>query len=300
MLVPELVTVFLSHVANTRSAATHRQYSKQLRPFVAMFADRRFADLTPIDLDTYFAAVARFPAGHRQAGELKSGDTRRAYAVAFQVLQQFATSRKVVPAKIVDKIEKPTGHLRERIPTDAELKRLTSALPAAASLIYRALIQSGARPNELVRATIADYDQTAGKIVLKRHKTAEKTGTDRVIQVGTKLATLIAEAVGTRTTGPLFVRESGQAWRVDALSRAFRKARDAAGVPAEVCLYCARHYHATQIARKKDIRAAKDALGHSNLNTTLRYVPKNDDEQRANQDLVGNEDDEPKEETGTP
>lgn len=286
MLVAPLITAFLRVVADTKSAATLRQYTKQLRPFIARFGDREFASLRPVDLDEYFAAVSRFPAGHKRAGELKSPDTRRAYMVAFQLLQEYATSREIVDKPIVKQLKKPKGRLRQRIPNPEEVPRLVAALPQAAALIYRALLQCGARPNELVRATVADWDRAKQRIVLTQHKTAEKTGEARTIQVGARLRAILLEALGERTAGPLFVRECGRPWRVDALSRAFRLARAAAGVPSEVCLYCARHFHATAIAKRKGIRAAKDALGHKSIKTTDRYVVTDDDEQRTNQDLV--------------
>lgn len=286
MLVPELVTAFLAHTRDTKSRATWTQYAKMLRPFIKRFATREFASLKPIDLDGYFAAVSRFPEGHKRAGEPKAPDTRRAYIVVFQVLQEYALSREIIRRKVAKKLDKPMGRLRQRIPEGAEVAKLVAALPASARLIYRALLQCGARPNELCRATFADWDRTKQRIVLQAHKTAEKTGEARTIQVGAKLRAILEEATAGRTEGPLFVRDRGQAWRVDALSRAFRLARVAAGVPPEVCLYCARHFHATAIAKQKGLRAAKDALGHKNIKTTDRYVVKDDAECRDNQDLV--------------
>lgn len=286
MLVPELVTAFLTHTRDTKSRATWTQYAKMLRPFIERFAAREFASLKPIDLDGYFAAVSRFPEGHKRAGEPKAPDTRRAYIVVFQVLQEYALSREIIRRKVAKKLDKPIGRLRQRIPEGAEVAKLVAALPASARLIYRALLQCGARPNELCRATFADWDRTKQRIVLQAHKTAEKTGEARTIQVGAKLRAILDEATAGRTEGPLFVRDRGQPWRVDALSRAFRLARVAAGVPPEVCLYCARHFHATAIAKHKGLRAAKDALGHKNIKTTDRYVVKDEEECRDNQDLV--------------
>lgn len=286
MLVPDLITAFLTHTRDTKSAATWKQYAKMLRPLGARFATREFASLTPIDLDGYFASVSRFPEGHPRAGEPKAPDTRRAYVVVFQVLQEYALSREIIRRKVAKKLDKPMGRLRQRIPEGDEVGRLVAALPPSARLIYRALLQCGARPNELCRATFADWDRVKQRIVLSAHKTAEKTGEARVIQVGAKLQKILDEATAGRTEGPLFIRDGGKPWRVDALSRAFRLARTAAGVPDEVCLYCARHFHATAIAKQKGLRAAKDALGHKNIKTTDRYVVKDDAECRDNQDLV--------------
>ena len=105
------------------------------------------------------------------------------------------------------------GRIRERLPTEAEVEAIKAHANAAFGLIYQALRQCGARPNELARATVADWDRDNHQIVLTDHKTARKTGQARRIAVGAKLPSAIV-AAGDRTEGPLFVTVTGRPGRL--------------------------------------------------------------------------------------
>ena len=60
--------------------------------------------------------------------------------------------------------------------------------------------------------------------------------------------------------------------------------RRRAGLSEDLCVYLARHEHATKICDKLGIKAAADALGHTSLETTKRYVKTDDDKLRRIQD----------------
>src|SRR6516165_3814815 len=70
---------------------------------------------------------------------------------------------------------------------------------------FSALRQCGARPGELCQATIADIDRAAKAIILREQKTARKTRKPRRIAIGRKLGDLLAQAIGDRQTGPIFL-----------------------------------------------------------------------------------------------
>jgi integrase len=153
-------------------------------------------------------------------------------------------------------------------------------------LIYSALRQCGARPGELCRATIADVDRTANAIVLREHKTARKTGKPRRIPIGRKLGELLAQAIGDRQAGPIFLSPAGKAWSVPNLSRTYSRLRDLAGLPRDLVLYLARHECGTKICREKGIEYARRLLGHANISTTQRYMHLDDRELADAQDLI--------------
>ena len=169
------------------------------------------------------------------------------------------------------------------------LKRLRRFLSRASPefrLIYTALRQCGARPGELCRATIADIDQTANTIILREHKTARKTGKPRRIPIGRKLGELLAQAIGDRQAGPIFLSPAGKAWRVPNLSRTYSRLRDNAGLSHELVLYLARHECGTKICREKGIEFARRMLGHANISTTQRYMHLDERKLADAQDLV--------------
>lgn len=286
MLVREVVGIYLDSVAQNRKPATHRQYENRLKPLIDSFGERDFASLSALELEGFLAKSGRWPEGHPRAGEQKAPDTRRMNAIAIQQLQQFAIDHKEISEPILTKIHKPTGRLRERLPTDEETAAILENAPAEFVLIYKALRQSGARPNELCSAKFEHINKANGCIELQDHKTAGKTGGVRRIAIGRKLSALIEQARNGRTEGFIFLSPRGKPWKPSNLSATYRRLRERKQLPKDLCLYLARHEHATALCKVKGINAAADALGHRNISTTRRYVKTDPKELKDNQDLV--------------
>jgi integrase len=193
---------------------------------------------------------------------------------------------KFLAQPVFGKLEKPRVGQRYRLPTAAETEAILARASPQFRLIYLAFRQCGARPGELCRATIADIDRTANAIVLREHKTARKTGMPRRIPIGRKLGELLAQAIGVRNSGPIFLAPAGKAWTVQNLSRTYSRLRDLAGLPRDLVLYLARHECGTKICREKGIEYARRLLGHVNVSTTQRYMHLDGRELADAQDLV--------------
>jgi integrase len=280
MLLREAVQSFLAWCADRRASATCRLYRSRLNSLVAELGDRTLLEVTREQLESWLARSGKFPDGRK-----KAPDTRRATAIAFMQFQRWAKEYGHLPNLIVEKLEKPTGRKRDRVPTAEETAKLLELAPPAFRLVYRALRQSGARPNELCRAQVSDWKRPLGKIVLEQHKTAEKTGDVRNIAVGQQMETILLEAIGGRTEGPIFLSATGRAWTPQRLSTIYRQLRNKAGLLRDLCLYLARHEHGTVLTKKLGIHAAKEALGHTSINTTQRYAHSTDAERAAAQDV---------------
>ena len=168
--------------------------------------------------------------------------------------------------------------------TDGKPQKLEK--PGADELLVLLTANFGARPGELCRATIGDIDRTANAIILREHKTARKTGKPRRIPIGRKLGELLAQAIGERQSGPIFLSPAGKAWTVPNLSRTYSRLRDLAGLPRDLVLYLARHECGTKICREKGIEYARRLLGNANISTTQRYMHLDDHELADAQDLV--------------
>jgi integrase len=256
-------------------------YGSRLKGLAAELGAHELGAVTREQLDGWLAKANRFPDGRP-----KAPDTIRAYAIAFKALQAWALEYGHLRLPIATKIKKPMGRLREKLPTPAQTAQLLEHASAEFRLIYEALRRTGARPSELCRATIADWRLDEEAIVLQEHKTAEKTGRPREIPVGSKVAQLLRQAIGDRTEGPIFLSPRGKPWSANYLSKIYRQLRDAAGLPKHLVLYLARHEHGTAMYEKFDLKAAADALGHKNMNTTTRYVHTSKQRRAANQDAV--------------
>ena len=274
MEIETLVEHFLQWCLPRRAAATVKHYRSRLRPFVERFRGRELADLTPLEIQTYLDNLNTDYAP----------DTQRANIVVVETLQSWAVKMKIIEQPILSKIEKPAGRLRERIPTNRETTIILRHASPEFRLVYQALRQSGARPNEIARATIEDIKD--GRIELTEHKTAKKTGKPRIIPIGQKFGKMIEQAVGDRKSGPIFLSPRGKAWTAANLSSNFRRIRNRMKLKKDLVLYLTRHEHATIVCDKAGIHAASRALGHSNIQTTMRYAKDQLDTMQQNQDLV--------------
>lgn len=189
----------------------------------------------------------------------------RGNGVALKQLQQFAIKNKWIKKPWIEDedIPMPAGRGRQRMPTTEEVAQIKAVSSNAFRLVLSALRRSGARPNEIARATVADWDQVTGVITLADHKTAAKTGQPREIVVGKKLEALIRESLGDRTEGPLFVTPTGLQWETQSLSAAFRKARKELELDERLVIYTNRHGHATAMYELFGEMATQLSLGHS-------------------------------------
>ena len=285
MQVKILVEKFLSYCEKHRSPATVRHYRSRLKSFQKRFAEREFADLSPLEIEEYLDDVNYFAAGRP-----KAPDTQRANIVTFETLQNWALHRKIIPQRVIGPLEKPASRFREVIPTEEEIDKILSAGSPEFRLIYSALLVSGARPGELCKAQISNiaaspHNPDLKLIVLHDHKTARKTKKPRRIPIGRQLAALISESIGDRTEGPLFLSPRGKPWTTQRLSQTFRTLRERLGLPKHLCLYLTRHQHASVITAEKGIYAASKSLGHASITTTQRYAKTNDEELVEIQDV---------------
>lgn len=282
MTYAKLTELFLQHHRQNHSAAnTVVFYRTQLGQLArAGLHSKAIEKITPADI---LGALA-------EANEGKSPTTQRSRAVALDQLQKYAVTLGLLAKPWCSKLPKPAPRQRDRIPTDAETKAILRHSNARFRLIYQALRLSGARPNELCRAQIANFEADAsgetGVIVLQEHKTARKSGKPRTIVVGRKLGKLLRLAIGKRKSGPLFQAPRGNGWTVKNLSTQFLRARTAAGLDRELVLYSARHEAGTAFCREHGILQASRLLGHATINTTQRYVHPDLEELKQAQDAA--------------
>jgi len=250
MMVECLIEMFIAWCSRHRSPATVVFYRTRLRKCCERFNSHELASLTPLEIDEHLA----------KAGAGMSDSTRHHDAVALGRLQKFALDHELLDKPVFGKLEKPRVGQRDRVPTAAETEAILARASPAFRLIYLAPRQCGARPGELCRATIADVDRTANAIVLREHKTARKTGKPRSIPIGRKRGELLAQAIGERMSGPIFLSPAGRQWRVGNLSRTYSRLPD---LPRDPVLYLARHECGTKICREKGIEFARRLLGHT-------------------------------------
>jgi len=129
----------------------------------------------------------------------------------------------------------------------------------------------GLRVNELVRVAIADID---GQFLLLR-VTQGKGHKDRLVPVGkTLLQHLRQYWIRHRPQGFLFCGKNlGSHIGITTPQKAFRRAKEAAGIRKSGGIHSLRHAYATHCLQLGvPIHQLQQQLGHQNLNSTLRYT----------------------------
>lgn len=130
---------------------------------------------------------------------------------------------------------------------------------------------TGQRPADVLKMTVAD---TAGGVIRVRQG---KTGVAREISIEGELATalerIIARGAAYKIAAArLIVNESGRSIGVNALSRRFRKAADAAGLHALQFRDLRAKAATDKLEASHDVTQAQRLLGHSNVRMTQAYL----------------------------
>jgi integrase len=152
---------------------------------------------------------------------------------------------------------------RQRFATDKENEQILSVVKRDYRLLYMAQLLTGARPGELVNATIDEIHEENGRrtIIPKHHKT-EHHGAIRFIPIRGEVNDIVDEAIGGRTEGRIFLRANGQPWTVQVATTRFRVARRQCGIPEHIKPYLARHAFITKTAKEKGETKAAALAGH--------------------------------------
>ncbi len=276
------------------SANTLRSYRSRLNQLLEHFGtDHEYSSIDREEFLDYLHTVNHWPADHKtKPGEEKSGSTQRLNIIVLQLLQDYAEDFHQLPQVLKKQdLEKPAVGQRERIATDAEVAEILNLANPGWIRLYQALRFTGARPGELISALIEKIDPagppfTNAVIVVEKHKTARKTGKPRKIPIGSHVAGIIAESVGDRQRGPIFLDDKGNPWNVPRASRIFRKIRQQLQLPTEIVFYCTRHEFGSKVAATGGINTAKELLGHTDIKTTQRYIHLSQQQLRQGQEAA--------------
>lgn len=130
-------------------------------------------------------------------------------------------------------------------------KQRAALIDAAApdlQAFVKGLLLTAARPGELGRATVADFDARQGNVTLRSAKGRDGVIKSRSVPLtaaGVRLFKTAAQ--GKLPKAPLFTRDNGEPWEKTPLSRAMRatvtgaNAKTAGTVPVGTCGYTCRH-----------------------------------------------------------
>lgn len=134
------------------------------------------------------------------------------------------------------------------------------------------LFRTGARTCEMRTACWADLDWTAGVLRLRDHKTARKSGQDRLVAIDDETLAMLRDLEYVRRMGRadastrsrIFLNSRGRPWTKDSFSRLFRAFARKAGLPAGRTAYGLRHGFCVKgLEAGVGARQIADQLGHA-------------------------------------
>jgi site-specific recombinase XerC len=174
------------------------------------------------------------------------------------------------PCRSAGRVREP--RLEPRALSSAQMARLRLVLPdLEARVIVELMAWQGLRCVEVSRLAVEDWDRRRGRIIVRG-----KGDDERPVEVGDRVAVLLAQHVGQRTSGPII------GWQPSRLSRRVRGWLEAAGLKSGpydgVSAHALRHTAASDLYEAcQDPKAVQRFLGHRNVATTDRYLRSGDD-----------------------
>ena len=122
---------------------------------------------------------------------------------------------------------------------------------------------------ELYRMRIENLDWEHRLIFVPDSKTAEGR---RLVPMSRRAFEVLRERCGTRREGWVFPAARSMSGHISSIDRLFRQARDKAGLPKDLVLYCARHDYGTRILmRTGNLAAVMKTMGHRDVKTAMHY-----------------------------
>jgi integrase len=122
---------------------------------------------------------------------------------------------------------------------------------------------------ELYRLRIENLDWQSRVIFVPDSKTAEGR---RLVPMSRRVSDLLRARCGASSEGWVFPSNHAASGHLRSIDRLFREARNQAGLPKELVLYCARHDYGTRVLmRTGNLAAVMRTMGHRDVKTAMHY-----------------------------
>lgn len=260
------------------SKSTANCYKAAFKHFQPLYAIP-FSDVTIEDLQE---CLDDCPHGKR---------TRQLMKVTAGLLYKYAIPRRYTDRNLAEYLRVSGEDSVERpVFTAAQIERLKVAAEdgdPVAAMIY-CHIYLGYRPHEIVTLTIDMYDKETRSF---RHGIKTDAGKDRVVTISPKIQPYINQFIGSRTEGPVFLTETGQAYADHSYRASFYACLENLEISApegkKLTPHCCRHTFATLV--KKINAPDKDKLeliGHTSIEMLQHYTHVNTDDLRKITDKI--------------
>jgi site-specific recombinase XerD len=181
----------------------------------------------------------------------------------------FALDKKVLTG--CPRIRLVREHKRTAVYSPAMEKKVLEMAEQPLLDIFLLVFDSGARPDESVHLKWTDMLWDKNLIHIRWGKTRRAT---RHVPMSDRVKQMLVGRLKASKSEWVFPssRKKGFPMGYTAISKRFKKLREAAGIPADLVLYSGRHTFATDLLdRTGNIKLVSEVLGHASIETTGRY-----------------------------
>jgi integrase len=281
--VADALEAWLEHAAPDLAVTTLYNYRRIIdRDITPRLGKVKLTKLTPAMLDRFYGQLRK---------ELSAKTIRNVHAVLRRALKQAQRWGWIAsnPALLATPPRVPRSEIHPpgRADVAAFAAKLAASDPDLGSLVWLAAV-TGARRGELCGLRWGDLDTTTGTLLIERsvvqiggQAIVKSTKTHQARRIALDTATLevllrhrqrlgdraIVLGVDFSDELPIFPNENFEHLHPDTISKRYRVAADAAGMPGR--LHDLRHFAATQaLAAGIPVRTVAGRLGHANPSTT--------------------------------
>jgi integrase len=176
--------------------------------------------------------------------------------------------RRLGPVKIGAAHDTPRrfggGRLADSDATAERLGRLRETVP-----VFKALLFTGSRLNEILELTWQDVDLTRGVIRIPQPKAKRA----KTIPISAALREVLDSLAPGIAGAAVFRRANGQPFTASEVQRAFRLAQKLSGIRPELTPHSLRHTFASWLAIEgTPVLTIAQLLGHADIRQTIRYA----------------------------
>lgn len=265
VLFQQLADAFLDWCQREKAENTYLWYKYLLTSFCNFRKGKRARDLTPQDLNDWFAEGGQ---------EFGAGTRSRAIEAVSRVLN-WGVKQKILRENPIRGMDRPDKPRRETFVTPEQRQLILSAYQEGDPFrdFLFAMEQTGCRPGEVSDLTSEHVFLEQGVWVTYKHKTrSQSKGKPRVVYLSDAMVELTRRLMAKVPPGtPLFRNADGNPWTRNSIRCRLRRVRARLEIPGLVA-YLYRHGFVTQALE----RGLSDALvaqlvGHANTSMIHKH-----------------------------
>jgi integrase len=275
-LVRTVLEQYARHLKNQGRLSSLRMFHTAMKPAAGEFGDLKVKELKPYHVQTWLDKMGT-ERGKYRGRSLSWGCTMKRLAYV-KLCRAFNWARKVglvtrnpiTPGAV--EVPRPASRGRDYVLKPGEHEQIMGKAPTYFADLLAFLEATGCRPGEAYHATARHYDRSQGAIVYRHdaqapdfvHKTARRTGKDRVILLTPEAVALVERLCTLHPDGPLLRNRDGRRWKDNAVGTALRRIRARLQLPGKMIAYSYRHSFATAfLLAGGSIKVLAELMGNS-------------------------------------